>query len=265
MSTARQRTRSGFTLVELMVAVALALILMSVVMLVFSQALGVFRRAQATTEAIHSAQVALDFLGKDLEGAYLETEQVFLGVRADTALVWVDSNHNGPGDDPVAFDNDDPVPFDDPKKQERHGLELLSMSLFSFDEAGRPVPAVHVLYYVSWDAATQMGRLIRCTKDRDANPVTQFIGNSLKDLGLAPEDTQEIAYGIKQFRLRYFYKGVWYDLWDSTNAGDAIQYSKKPDLVEVQLRIVDSDGFMNKANSNPIVIRRLIPVGTVVP
>ena len=269
---ATQRPRSGFTLVELMVAVALALILMSVVMLVFSQSLGVFRRAQATTEAIHSAQVALDFLGKDIEGAEA-TKMIFLGVQTNTATCWVDSNHNGVNDDPVAFDNTTDPPN---HRWERHGLEFVTMSLYSFDEAGQPVPDVHVLYYVGWDPATK-GRLIRCTRKHslDTDPVTRFIANSLKDLDLPAEDSQEIAYGVEQFKVRYFYKGVWYPGWDSTNTAgydtdplatqDDFQYSTLPQLVEVQLTLVDSDGFMDKAGSNPIVIRRLIPVGTVVP
>ena len=261
MRTTVARTRSGFTLVELMVAVSLAVIIMTIVTIVFAQGTAVLTHAQSTVEATHSTRVALDFLEGDLRSAYLEGEgAIFLGVT--------DGDRGGVDNDRDGYDaGNDADDFDDTAGQERHGLEMLSMSMYAVDSSGNPLPGEHVLYYLTREGTTPQGRpmgnLIRCTTDVDSTE--PMIGSDLS--GCGSETVQEIAFGVVQLRFRYFSNGQWYDDgWDSTHtngfdqASQGFQYRELPEVVEVRLTVVDMDGTLDKSGSNPVELSRLIPV-----
>lgn len=66
MRTHAQARRGGFTLMELLVAIALMVFLMSIVVQIFITSTEVFNRAKAKTEIYQSARYALDRMGKEI-------------------------------------------------------------------------------------------------------------------------------------------------------------------------------------------------------
>ncbi len=298
MSRATSKGRSAFTLIEMMVALGLAVIITAIVVVVFQKGTGVFSLAHAKIEAIHSVQVALDFLEEDLQSAVGQppTQMIFLGVNQNAwdndgdfiidegppedPMEGVDNDKDDPGDGSLIDEGGaDPVDFLDDSGAERHGLEFVTMSMFALDALGQPAPAAHVLYYLTRDGTTdrvnpatgnnyETGSLIRYTKAPPDDPVIRLLGSTLSDLD---EDRQTIAEGITQFRVRYYYQGTWFDAWDSTRAtgwdpldsADDVQYQRLPELIWVQLRVVDSNATLDKPDRNPVVISRLIRVGAM--
>ncbi len=322
---ARERIRpkartgsSGFTLVETMVAVGLALVIMSVVIVVFRQGLALFRRTRALTEAVHSAQVAIDFMEQDIQSALRPANgRVFIGVKTskdadDDFRGKIDNNGDGTFDEaPTIGEKKDSVDFlNTPGIMERHGLEMVTMSLFAMDDEGNPVAGEHVLYYLTRDAATEngneMGRLIRLARPRGAAIVDTWLEptdpGGWPSVGppadpppptpppnseLGPQAVRTMAFGVIQFKLRYFRDGVWYDAWDSTDkpgdpdgygygangedddpigagvGGDDVQWRELPEVVEVTLQVVDESGYLDREEATPLVIQRLIQIVAV--
>ena len=295
--TPHSAVRSGFTLIEMMVAVGLAVLITTMVAVAFRQGWEVWAQTYLKIEAMHNAQVALDYLETDLRGAYLEVGQLFLGIE-DNSKGTIDNDGGGVGAadspallppavapehykpfHPIAWD---PVDFDlkdtDTRGQERQGLEFLSSSLYAVDtDTGESVGGVHVLYYVTRDCQTkrdgpsgkfEIGRLIRHTEPRDSTPLTShWLGAPTPDIN---EEGETLVYGITQLKFRYYYNGDWYDGWDSTDlfgwdgvddggTGDDVQFRRLPQVVEVTMRVLDVNGKLDAEEArNPFVISRLI-------
>ncbi len=66
MTRRRYGKRSGFTLMELLVAVSLMVFLMTIVVQVFMTSTDIFNRAKAKTEIYQNARYALDRMGKEI-------------------------------------------------------------------------------------------------------------------------------------------------------------------------------------------------------
>ncbi len=62
------RKKTGFTIVELMVAIALMLMLMGVAVFIFVNAVQIFTKTSAETQIYQAAQVAMDTLRKEIRG-----------------------------------------------------------------------------------------------------------------------------------------------------------------------------------------------------
>ncbi len=234
--------RAGFTLVEMLVSVALGAIILAVTVTAFAQGSGVSKLAHAKTEALHNTMVALEFLERDLQSACIEPDgNIFRGV-SDTTLGGFDNNDDGDVDeDGDNFGVPDPEDFKADPGHERHGLELLT-------------PTHHVLYYLTRDAETlrgyEMGRLVRVSLARG--------GSENSWLGLPgpghSEEASVLCSGITQFRVLYYSEGSWQESWDSQGS----DLRKLPEVVEVRIRVVDDDGFLERPENNPVVMRRLI-------
>jgi prepilin-type N-terminal cleavage/methylation domain-containing protein len=85
--------QAAFTLVEMLVAVALGVIILAVAVTAFQQGGAVSRVSHAKTEAVHNARVALQMLERDLEQAYLEpTGEKFVGI--DSVWTWDGKNYH---------------------------------------------------------------------------------------------------------------------------------------------------------------------------
>jgi len=229
--------RRGFTLIELMVSVALGLIIMLVAVTAFSQGAGVTMLSHAKTEAMHNAQIALDFLEKDLEAATLNAEgSLFVGMH-------------------------DSIPADGFSDET---LELLTVS----GQAGI-VGNAHVKYYATTRAGEAGSRLIRfpcaCSAATpgpcgETLPIPAFTTGT--PTGFPPNATDEktymVAYGVRDMTIRYYYAGTWYDAWDSQDSGAlAAQHRLLPQVVEISLTLVDSEGKLNNPD-NPVRVRRLV-------
>ena len=270
------RGAGGFTLVEMMTSVALALIMMAVTITAFSRGAALFRLAHAKTEVVHSAQVALEFLAQDIQSAVIDANgRAFVGVL-DTSLGSVDNDNDAAFDEDGAAlgEDNDCIDFVNSSGHERHGLEMVSMSLYAMDESGQPVPGEHVLYYVTRDGLPggqltegghEVGRLIRWREEYQ-DPVDPWLdtpGGGVA-VGLNNQKAQTLAFGVIAFRLRYYDGTQWLDSWDSVSVASP-QYNLLPQTVEVTLRVVDMDGYLDSTDNTPFDVTRLISVGAAAP
>jgi len=259
-----ERLRAGFTLVELMVAVALATIILAIAVTVFAQGSRVAALMHARSEAMHNAWVALEMLEKDLQAACINPDgSIFLAVY-DTSRGGVDNDRDGAVDEAGETTNDFSLT--------RQGVEFLTTHDMPTAEG-----TAHVLYYVvvqgTTPGGTDVGRLIRYVEPCGSAAVSQFIGAGLA--GGDSEDVQAVASGLTQFRLRYFCDGQWFDPtegegeawyslrlngygWDDTDGtDDDLQFRRMPRVIEVTLTVVDSDWLLDKEEM-PVEIHRLI-------
>jgi len=223
--------RSGFTLVELMVAVALSAIILTVAVMAFTQGAGISAISHAKAEAMHNAQIGLDFLENDLEAAFVNPDgEFFIG---DT--------------------------FNDDGR-----IELLTLS----GQAGIPACA-HVWYYCQ-DRGEPGERLIRLSEPYAAGTLAFSPGDML---GEDAEKAYMVAYGVTKFAVRYYYGGTWFPAegWTSTDeygwdgiddsgAGDDVQYRRCPEVIEITMWLVDSEGVLERDQNNPIKVRRLMTI-----
>ena len=69
MNNLKKRNESGFTLMEMLIAMTIVIILMAVVSLVFGRALGVRSRESSRTDALTAAQAALNVMSREISNS----------------------------------------------------------------------------------------------------------------------------------------------------------------------------------------------------
>ncbi|KXB05752.1 hypothetical protein AKJ51_04850 [candidate division MSBL1 archaeon SCGC-AAA382A20] len=261
-----KRLSSFFTLVEMLVAVALGVIILGVAVTAFKQGGDVASVSHAKTEAVHNARVALSMVERDLQNAYLEPGgNVFIGTD------------NSP----------------------RDRLELLTLS----EQAGVTGYA-HVGYYLTNTDGQVLKRYYDTSStfwpsaskpwnSAPASPEEYVAGFGIQELELRyyydgywfrewnSWDTSGYLYNDKNGSVSWESdEEVWSDEDDSGtyNSGDVkvyygddgswdtptgaksfdLFYRRLPEVVEVTIEVIDSDGVLAKEQYNPIQIRRLI-------
>ena len=242
-----------FTLVEMLVAVALGAIILAVSVTAFTQGATVSTVAHAKTQGMHNARVALEFLEEDLTSASLQpTGALFIGLNSTAAIDGIDNDGNdGVDEDGNQVGAPDPIDFLDTSGKERHGIEFLTVDK-------------HVVYYLTREAETQRGFergiLVRAYDDRASDEGTWLGQTWGRDYS---ENRYYVGMGITRFAVRYFYEGEWCESWDSTDPtattpGGQSQYRRLPELVEITLRVVDEEGVLDQEANNPLLVRRVI-------
>ena len=226
---------SGFTLIEMLVALTLAIIIAGVMVTAFGSAIRIKKQSTAKIEAMRSADAVLGILVEDMRT--IPTQ-------------------------PVLFVSDG----------DRLGLMFLSMTTFGVPD-GVPGTATKVGYYV-----TEANELMR-------------VAIPAADDTYSADDIHKLVYGMTRFDFRYYYdRGIseqgfpvedrlpeWFDAWDSTRPGgadgvvgvdrydpayaDDLQFQCHPDVVEVRMRVVDYDKYLEGRGQNAVVMTRLIRVG----
>ncbi len=91
MTRRRYGKRSGFTLMELLVAVSLMVFLMTIVVQVFMTSTDIFNRAKAKTEIYQNARYALDRMGKEINNCLsmeLGNQDFRLGAPRSAGSAW---------------------------------------------------------------------------------------------------------------------------------------------------------------------------------
>jgi prepilin-type N-terminal cleavage/methylation domain-containing protein len=256
MAVKKHNIRGGFTLVEMMTAIAIGAIMMVVVVTAFREGSDLFALSTAKIEAMHSGRVVVDFLTNDQAHfpSAISTDQIFMGAP---------DNRNG------GIDTDDDGKFDVFPDAGQHMLQCVTLE----HNAGH-----RVLYYVTADK-----RLVRIStsppedNDGDKNPdgtLRSWISTNPEDspgaiLSGPDADRQyTLAYGVTSFELRYFYQGEWYSGWDSRDDGDGDsdtggwdgnsgeQQGAIPEAIELTLEVQDTDGVLGR-RTEPLVIRRV--------
>ena len=126
------QSKSAFTLIELIVAIALASILILVTAMIFKQASSAFSQSDARSEVYQNVRAAFDIIKRDISGATLNTNREWFNGDLNT-IEFLSSTSN---------DNDQPITLikyflngTTLNKSENTDTTFLNLSISSFGTA----------------------------------------------------------------------------------------------------------------------------------
>jgi len=99
--SSNRQNRSAFTLIELIVAIALASILILVTAMIFKQASSAFSQSDARSEVYQNVRAAFDTIKRDVSGATLNTNREWFNGDLN-AIEFLSSTSNN-NDQPIAL------------------------------------------------------------------------------------------------------------------------------------------------------------------
>jgi type II secretory pathway pseudopilin PulG len=244
---------------ELLMALAISVVILTVTVTVFRQATGVYRQANAKMEAMLSARSALEIIAKDLQGAFLTPPgQRFVGLANPTG--------GGAGTDPASM------------------TVFLSTPVAAYAGTAQRSGS-WIYYYLNGNA------LVRYDFPCDYANLPAGTG----DFTNIPGKT--LAYGVTQFSLRYYDAlaegdddgdgqadedpadgmdndadlrvdedpAPWVPTWNSTASANPHQYRRLPTAVQVVIQTVDRDGFLTRPGQTAFRESAVLEVGTEAP
>lgn len=211
---------AGFTLIEVVVAIGLLAVVMTIVYGAFSRSIDVTRETAEVTERVRQVQVITERLVDELSAAYWSNRPM-VPASADT---------QGRG----TFLGTTDTAMDAEVRLDRLVWTTLAHRRYVADRPETDVS--EVTYRVAVKADATEGRLVRDERI-----------NVLADSGWAMQ-SDEIADGVSEFRLRYLIKGEWVDEWD------ADQRLRLPDAVEVTVALA------GRGNAPPDRMRTIVPL-----
>ena len=250
------RIQVGFTLVEMLVAVALGTIILAVIVTAFSQGSAVSSVANAKTEAVHNARVAMDLLERDLSGAFIEpTGRDFIGTRDDVTFY----TFSGLGGAPRAVQVQYRVGSVQVGSVEITALLRNSTNIGGTFSGSTPTSVgdgVQRVYYYDEDGDGAADE----NEDKWIDDYNGMYDEGTDVILVSGPDGVTVTDGTSGTRLlfRYYYDGTWYGNWDSFNSSNAVQYRRIPEVVEVTLYVIDTGGVLAEEENSPITVRRLI-------
>jgi type II secretion system protein J len=178
----------GFTLIEVVVAIGILAVIMTIVYGAFARSMEVTRETAEVTDRVRQIQIVTERLVDELSAAYWFDEKRgrFIGTK-DTA------------------------------SPEDARLDRLAWTTFAHRRYVGDQPesdVAEVTYRVEPAPEASAGRLVRDERI-----------NLLADAAWAIH-TDDLADGVSQFRLRYLSRGEWVDEWDAVqrnNLPDAVE------------------------------------------
>jgi general secretion pathway protein J len=209
---------SGFTLIEVVVAIGLLAVVMTIVYSAFARSIDVTRETAEVTERVRQVQVITERLVDELSAAYWSNKP----------MVPASSDTEGRG----SFVGTTEAAMDSEVR-----LDRLVWTTFAHRRyvADRPEADVsEVTYRVEVGPDSTEGRLVRDERI-----------NVFADAGWAMQ-SDDLADGVSEFRLRYLIKGEWVDEWDAS------QRLRLPDAVEVTVALA------GKGNAPPERMRTIV-------
>ncbi len=87
----KKKKEGGFSLIEMLIAMTIVIVLMGIVSVIFSRALGVKRRESSRTDALTSAQAALNVMSREIANSGYGLADNFSTVH-NNGIVIADSN-----------------------------------------------------------------------------------------------------------------------------------------------------------------------------
>jgi hypothetical protein len=207
-------------LVEVVVAIGLLAVVMTIVYSAFSRSIDVTRETAEVTERVRQVQIITERLVDELSAAYWSNKPMVPGSPA------ADARGSFVGTTNTAMDSE-------------ARLDQLAWTTFAHRRyvADQPETDVaEVTYRVEGEPGSSEGRLMR-----------DELVNVFADAGWATY-SDEIAFGVSEFRLRYLVQGDWVDEWDAN------QRLRLPDAVEVTIALA------GEGNAPPERMRTIVPL-----
>lgn len=196
--------RKGFTLLELLVAMAIFTVVISASYALFAATRGAARRAEFKAEMLQTARAALHALEDDLKGA------VMSGSAFDTGMIATNGGSEKQPLDRIEFVTVSGNPVGLTVKNYDRPEDLPERS-----------DVVQVRYWIEEDLKRKAHGLVR-ERHFDLLPIST---RSARE-----EDVEEVAPEVVYLNLR-FYDTEWRDSWDTT------QTRKMPKAVEITVHV----------------------------
>jgi type II secretion system protein J len=211
------QSKAAFTLIELIIAIALASILILVTAMIFKQASNAFSQSDARSEVYQNVRAAFDIIKRDISGATLNTNYELF----------------------KSFDN---INANDYSAIEAKGGSDILVLLSSTPNSNNQ-PIALITYYLKDD------NILYKLEKTGTSPLNTNM------TGFDPEiETayQELGLNVKTLQFRYQdTDGSWKDEWE-TGTNTAYQYL--PAAVEVKMTVSDTLNRYTRTSTNIIAI-----------
>ena len=196
------QSKSAFTLIELIVAIALASILILVTAMIFKQASSAFSQSDARSEVYQNVRAAFDIIKRDVSGATLNTRYELF----------------------QAFNNVSAASYSTIGAKE--GSDIITLLSSTPNLADKPVALI--TYFLNTDNILNKAEITG----------TSTLNASIA--GFDPDSATGYKLGFNVSTLQFRYQdtdGTWVDTWET---GTNTSYQYLPDAVEVEMTVSDT-------------------------
>ena len=192
---------SAFTLIELVVAIALASILILVTAMIFKQASSAFSQSDARSEVYQNVRAAFDIIKRDISGATLNTRYELFQAFNDVSAASYSTIGAKEGSDIIT---------------------LLSSTPNLEDK-----PVALITYYLKTDNVLY----------KLENTGTSTLNSAISSLPDTGTTYKELGFNVSTLQFRYQdTDGGWVDTWET---GTSTSYQYLPNAVEVEMTVSD--------------------------
>ena len=192
---------SAFTLIELVVAIALASILILVTAMIFKQASSAFSQSDARSEVYQNVRAAFDTIKRDISGATLNTRYELFQAFNDVSAASYSTIGAKEGSDIIT---------------------LLSSTPNLEDK-----PVALITYYLKTDNVLY----------KLENTGTSTLNSAISSLPDTGTTYMELGFNVSTLQFRYQDSdGGWVDTWET---GTSTSYQYLPNAVEVEMTVSD--------------------------
>mgnify|MGYP006418015259 FL=1 len=207
---------SAFTLIELVVAIALASILILVTAMIFKQASSAFSQSDARSEVYQNVRAAFDIIKRDISGATLNTRYELFQAFNDVSAASYSTIGAKEGSDIIT---------------------LLSSTPNLEDK-----PVALITYYLKTDNVLY----------KLENTGTSTLNSAISSLPDTGTTYMELGFNVSTLQFRYQDSdGGWVDTWET---GTSTSYQYLPNAVEVEMTVSDTLNRYTGTSTNIISI-----------
>ena len=210
------QSKSAFTLIELVVAIALASILILVTAMIFKQASSAFSQSDARSEVYQNVRAAFDTIKRDISGATLNTRYELFQAFNDVSAASYSTIGAKEGSDIIT---------------------LLSSTPNLEDK-----PVALITYYLKTDNVLY----------KLENTGTSTLNSAISSLPDTGTTYMELGFNVSTLQFRYQDgDGTWTDTWET---GTNTSYQYLPNAVEIEMTVSDTLNRYTGASTNIISI-----------
>jgi prepilin-type N-terminal cleavage/methylation domain-containing protein len=210
------RSKSAFTLIELVVAIALASILILVTAMIFKQASSAFSQSDARSEVYQNVRAAFDTIKRDISGATLNTRYELFQAFNDVSAASYSTIGAKEGSDIIT---------------------LLSSTPNLEDK-----PVALITYYLKTDNVLY----------KLENTGTSTLNSAISSLPDTGTTYMELGFNVSTLQFRYQDgDGTWTDTWET---GTNTSYQYLPNAVEIEMTVSDTLNRYTGTSTNIISI-----------